>query len=132
YAIHTGWVSGYDGGQGNVIYLVTSVEQVEAGNRPWCFTDGHAVEAMKDFFSFTEHLDRIDWDGIRDPIWRDKPDDLDRKRRKQAELLVHGSVPWGWFHRIGVMDQRRAQRVEEITAEAGHCPEVAIEPGWYY
>lgn len=131
-SIHGGNVEGYTGGQRDVIYLVSSVERVVAGHRPWCFTDGHAVEAMTDFFDQVEHLDRIDWDMIGVRIWRNTPDDPDRKRRKQAEFLVHGSVPWHWFDCIGVIDQRRAQRVEEIIAEADHQPEVVIEPGWYY
>jgi hypothetical protein len=132
YSIHRGNVVGYAGGQANVIYLVSSVEQAVAGNRPWCFTDGHAVEAMTEFFASTERLDRIDWEVIEARYWSSTEADLDRKRRKQAEFLIHGSVPWNWFHQIGVVDQRRAQRVREIIAEAEHRPEVAVEPRWYY
>ncbi len=132
YAIHRSNVAGYSGTEAGIIYLVSTVETVEMGNRPWCFTDGHAVEAMTEFFTDTEHLDRVDWTVIGAQYWFDTEEDLDRKRRKQAELLIHGSVPWCWFHRIGVIDRRRAHRVEEIIAEADHQPEVVIEPGWYY
>jgi hypothetical protein len=132
YSIHTNNVAGYAGGQVDVIYLVSTVEQVEAGDRPWCFTDGHAVEAMTDIFATTELLDKIDWGVIGSWSWKNQEDDLDRKRRKQAEFLVHRSFPWEWFHRIGVVDQRRAQRVTEIITEANHQPEVVIERDWYY
>ena len=125
YSIHRGNVVGYAGGQANVIYLVSSVERAVAGNRPWCFTDGHAVEAMTEFFASTERLDRIDWEVIEARHWSSTEADLDRKRRKQAEFLIHESVPWNWFHQIGVVDQRRVQRVREIIAEAEHQPEVA-------
>ncbi len=132
FSIHTRYVVGYAGEQADVIYLVSSVEQAVAGNRPWCFTDGHAVEAMTDFFTDTGHLDKIDWAVIRSWSWKNREDDPDRKRRKQAEFLVHGSFPWEWIYRIGVIAQRRAQRVTEIIAEADHQPEVVIEPDWYY
>jgi ssDNA thymidine ADP-ribosyltransferase, DarT len=46
YSIHRGNVVGYAGGQANVVHLVSNVEQVVSGNRSWCFTDGHAVEAI--------------------------------------------------------------------------------------
>ena len=132
YSIHRGNVVGYAGGQTEVIYLVSSVERVVAGNRAWCFTDGHAVEAMSEFLTDTEHLNKIDWGAIRAQSWYNTPEDPDRKRRKQAEFLIHSSVPWTWIHRIGVVDQGRSQRVREIIAEAPHQPEVTIEVGWYY
>lgn len=132
YSIHRGNVVGYAGGQANVIYLVSTVETAVAGDRAWCFTDGHAVEAITEYYATTERLDIIDWEVIGARYWSNTEDDLDRKRRKQAEFLVHGYFPWDWFHRIGVIDQGRSQRVREIIAEALHQPEVTIESGWYY
>ena len=104
YSIHRGNVVGYAGGQAEVIHLVSSVERAVMRDRAWCFTDGHAVEAMTEFLTVTEHLNTIDWDSVRARTWHDTPDFPDRKRRKQAEFLVHGSVPWDWFDRIGVKD----------------------------
>ncbi|QEH31710.1 hypothetical protein OJF2_01750 [Aquisphaera giovannonii] len=132
YSIHRGNVVGYAGGQENVVYLVSTVETAVAGDRAWCFTDGHAVEAMTEFLIGAEHLNKIDWDTVRAWKWYNTPEDPDRKRRKQAEFLIHGSVPWTWIHRIGVVDQGRSQRVREIIAGAAHQPEVTIEPDWYY
>lgn len=132
YSIHQGQVIGYAGGQANVVYLVGTVETVVAGNRPWFFTDGHAVQAMTEFFANSEHLDKIDWNVIRSRSWKDRENDPDRKRRKQAEFLIHGSVPWSWICSIGVVDQGRSQRVKEMIAEASHQPEVSIERSWYY
>jgi hypothetical protein len=59
YSIHTGFVEGYDGGQKRVIYLVSSMEQVEKGDRKWCFTDGHAVESFTRFFDDRDKIDKI-------------------------------------------------------------------------
>ena len=50
YSIHTGHVDGYDGGQKDIIYLLSSVERIAQGDRKWCFSDGHAVEALTEFF----------------------------------------------------------------------------------
>lgn len=132
YAISMGKVEGYAGGQGDVVYLVTTVERAVAGGRPWCLTDGHAIQRVAEFYTDTQRLDKIDWEVIRDSYWADTRDDPDHKRRKQAEFLVHESVPWNWFHRIGVIDHGRSRRVREIIAEATHQPEVTIDPRWYY
>ena len=132
YSIHRGNIVGYAGGQANVVYLVSTVETAVAEGRDWCFTDGHGVEAMTEFYDSTDHLDTIDWAIIGAQYWSNTEEDLDRKRRKQAEFLIHGSVPWTWIHRIGVVDHSRSQRVREIIAEATHQPAVTIEPDWYY
>lgn len=132
YSIHRGNIPGYVGGQADVVYLVSTVELVENGDRAWCFTDGHAVEAMTEFHTSVERLDTIDWAIINDNRWSNTDHDLDRKRRKQAEFLVHGFVPWSWFHRVGVIDQEKSQQVREIIAEAEHQPEIRIQPRWYY
>ncbi|GAC1318010.1 MAG: toxin-antitoxin system toxin DarT [Isosphaeraceae bacterium] len=133
YVIYKGSVPGYIGGQSDVVYLTSTVERIKACNCHCCFTDGHAVENPTDFFEEAELLpSRVDWDVIQDPIWHNRDDDPDRKRRKQAECLIHRSVSWDWFDRIGVIDQRRASLVQEIIAEAKHQPKVVIEPRWYY
>ena len=87
YSIHTGYVEGYDGGQASVVYLVSDAESVAASTSELCFTNGQAVEAITEFFNSLDHLNNIDWDVIKDWSWSNR-DDLDRKRRKQAEFLV--------------------------------------------
>jgi hypothetical protein len=100
YSIHRGNVAGYTGRQEDITDLVSAVETAVAGERPWCFTDGHAVEAVTEFLIGAEHLNKIDWGVIEAQTWYNTPDFPDRRRRKQAEFLIHGSVPWSWIHRM--------------------------------
>ncbi len=51
YAIHTGFVEGYTGGQESIIYLISSIGKMITCRRNWCFTDDHAVEAIFDFYN---------------------------------------------------------------------------------
>jgi hypothetical protein len=39
---------------------------------------------------------------------------MDRKRRKQAEFLVHRAVPWHLINSIGVINPTMRQEVQEI------------------
>ena len=132
YAIHTGYVEGYTGGQAEVVYLVSSVEHVVTMGGQWCFTDGHAVEALTEFFFSLDDLSRLDWSVVEHWTWRDRANDLDRKRRKQAEFLVHRFFPWEWVQSVAVMTSPMATRVREMIAGLGHQPVVTLERKWYY
>jgi hypothetical protein len=132
YSIHTGSVAGYDGGQKDIIYLVSSVEAVAKGQRPWCFTDGHAVEAVSRFFCDVGSLNEVDWEVIEHWSWKNTDADPDRKRRKQAEFLVHQSFPWSLVEGIGVIDASTKAKVAAAMAQAKHQPTIAVQPKWYY
>lgn len=133
-AIHKGSVPAYQGGQRDVVYLVAQAEAVAAALPNWCFTDGHAVEAVTDFCSELKDLNRVDWNAVQTWRWggRWRLADPDVTRRKQAEFLVHGRFPWSQLHSIGVLDQTMAAQVRAALAQAAHKPRVTTEPNWYY
>jgi len=56
----------------------------------------------------------------------------DRKRRKQAEFLVHRFFPWHLITEIGVIDDKVAGRVTELLEGATHKPPVNVHKLWYY
>jgi ssDNA thymidine ADP-ribosyltransferase, DarT len=132
YSIHTGHVEGYDGGQKDIVYLISSVERVAQGNRQWCFTDGHAVEAVTKFFCVEADLNEVDWEVINYWSWKNTEEDPDRKRRKQAEFLIHEAFPWKWVDGIGVINAAVEKKVAKVLAMANHQPPVTLQPKWYY
>lgn len=133
YAIHGGFVEGYTGGQAEVVHLVSSAEAVRDAGLGWVFTDGHAeMSPLTDFYGDLKHLDKIDWKVMESRYWRDTDDDPDRKRRRQAEFLVHTFFPWELVTTVGVYGEATAKDVLEILEEATHKPEVIIKRGWYY
>lgn len=132
YSIHSGCVEGYSGGERDIVYLTSTAEGVARGDRPWCFTDGHAAMQISRFFETLDDLEQIDWEVIRSPSWGSRDNDPDRKRRKQAEFLVHHSFPWHWTESIGVIDEATAGRVQDILAGSNHRPGIRIERDWYY
>jgi len=132
YAIHTGFVKGYAGGQEAIIYLITTVGQLLNCGRDWCFTDGHAVEAFSDFYNKLDELSNIDWNLIEQWSWKNTSTDQDRKRRKQAEFLVEDSVPFSAFSQIIVNNDYINEKVLKICI--GHKGQISviINPDWYY
>ncbi len=132
YAIHAGYVVGYRGGEGSIVHVVTSVEAVRKAALRFVFTDGHAIMPLTRFHDDLKDLEAIDWPLMRERYWADTDDDPDRKRRRQAEFLVHHALPWGLVHRVGVRDARAKSHAEDLLAAAGHATEVVAKPKWYY
>lgn len=133
YAIHTGSVAQYQGGQQKMLHFVTSVEAIAAQNLDFAFTDGHATKAFTRFYdSLADLPEAIDWAVVRSWSWKDTNDDMDRKRRKQAEFLVHRTVPWSLIDSIGVINSTIRQEVQKILGNNVHAPRIKIVPDWYY
>lgn len=131
YAIHTGFVEGYAGGQEEVLHLVSSAEGVAEAGLPFVFTDGHAVVALSRFFSDLGRLTDLDWSVMPLTYWNDTQQDPDRSRRRQAEFLVHRKFPWDLVREIGVIDESRRQEVRGLLGP-GALPEVNVRRNWYY
>ncbi len=132
YAIDRGAVQGYRGGQTSVLHLVTSTEAIARRGLAYVFSDGHAVMALSDFFDDLRLLDAIDWEIMRARFWADTDEDPDRKRRRQAEFLVHLFVPWDLFTEIAVVKQDIGREVQELLLGQDHRPDVRVRQEWYY
>lgn len=79
----------------NIVYCVISVQKIIDLHLDFVFTDGHAVDGFSTQYTATDiiNIDTIlDKEAVRAKYWRDE-NDLDRKRRKEAEFLVLGDIP---------------------------------------
>lgn len=134
YQLHKGLVGGHTEGQAALVYLVSSAAAVAASGAGWVFTDGHALAAFTTWHDSLDGLDTLDWQAVGARLWKDTLDDPDRKRRKQAEFLVHGFCGWNLIAEIGVFDPQVAAVVG--TALARHRRElsrpVVVRREWYY
>lgn len=133
YTLHKGNVQGYHQGQNPVIHLVSYPEAIESSNLAFVFTDGHPVMEYTDFYDSLCYIDEvIDWEVMESRYWNNNEDDLDRKRRRQAEFLVHQFCPWKLITEIGVINSTIKVRVQETLQNFNHQPLVNIHSDWYY
>lgn len=132
YAIHKGAVDRYTGGQAGILHLTAEAETVAASGCIWAFTDGHAEMALTAFFADLDSLSAVDWGIMQDTYWRDTDEDGDRKRRRQAEFLIHRFFAWELITEIGVINSQVADRVRALLASAAHQPVVTVRRTWYY
>lgn len=80
----------------NIVYCISSIQKVIDNNLEFIFTDGHAVNGFSTQYTVTNINDIdtiIDWKAVRSQYWSDDGNDLDKKRRKEAEFLVLGDIP---------------------------------------
>lgn len=78
----------------DIIYCITSVQKIIEQQLDFVFTNGHAVDGFTTQYKPVDiiNLDKIiDWTAVMAKYWRDE-NDLDLKRRKEAEFLVLGDI----------------------------------------
>jgi hypothetical protein len=132
YAIKTGRIEGFEGGQRDIVYLVCGIESIIEKRLPFVFTDGHAIMTFSNYFSDIRHLDRIDWEVMRERYWYDTEENPDRKRKRQAEFLIKEFLPFGLVEEIGVIDASIRNEVRDIVFKNGYDKIVNIKNDWYY
>jgi hypothetical protein len=78
----------------NIVYCVSSVQKIIDLQLDFVFTDGHAVDGFSSQYTCADiqNIDTVlDRNAINARYWRDE-NDLDKKRRKEAEFLVLGDI----------------------------------------
>jgi ssDNA thymidine ADP-ribosyltransferase, DarT len=79
----------------NIIYCRCSIQDILDLKLDFVFTDGHAVDGFSTQYipeNIPDIQSLLDMKAIDDKYWRDE-NDLDKKRRKEAEFLVLGDIP---------------------------------------
>lgn len=132
YAIHKGMLDGYSGSQNEVVYWVTRINKVVEHKLPFVFTDGHGTMAMTSFYDHTHDLEKVDWDVMKSRYWNDTEDDPDRKRRRQAEFLIHQACPISSLLGIVVKTDKTLEKVKALIESAKLELEVIEKPNWYF
>lgn len=118
--------------QEDVIYFMTNVATVQEHSLDLVFTDAHAIRRLTKFFAVPTHLDQIDWKVMTSDYWHDIDEDMNRKARRQAELLMHGAVPLSACLGFAVFNEQAKVKLETILQESGSTLPVAVRRKFYY
>lgn len=115
----------------NIVYCVTSVQKIIDLNLDYVFTDGHAVNSFTSLYD-SDNVDDIDnlldWNAIKAVNWKDE-NDLDKKRRKEAEFLVMGDIDHSAILGYAVYNQNAKDRLIELGIDEN---KVLIKESFYY
>ena len=115
----------------NIVYCVSSVQKIIDLQLDFVFTDGHAVNHFSTQYSVADiqNIETIlDMNAIKAKYWKDE-NDLDKKRRKEAEFLVLGDITIDAVLGFLVFNENAKNRIIAFGADATN---VQIKPDFYF
>ncbi|MEO7048067.1 MAG: DUF4433 domain-containing protein, partial [Ferruginibacter sp.] len=115
----------------NIVYLVCSLNKILNFRSGYYFSDGHATDNFTTFYDESkigELPEIIDWVSIKAPYWSGN-ENLNIKRKKQAEFLVSGDLPPDFI--IGFICYCEAAKSKLINMGIEEN-KIKIIPGAYY
>ena len=125
--LHTNQVPGYSERQEPLIYLVATVQDVAQAGVGFVYSDGHGLPAYTRWFDDLANLNQVDWEIVGARYWANTEEDMNRKRRKQAEFLVYRKCCWTLIRGIAVLNQRIENRVKRLFV---HLDSAVRRPVW--
>lgn len=132
-AIEHGRVPTYTAGCDDLIYLVTTVEQLEDLGLTVLYTDRNATLAFAKFSDDSSDLATlIDWELMRAKYWSNTDQDPERRERRMAECLAHEGVPWEAFSEVVARNEACAASARAVLARLGESTGVVVRPDWYF
>lgn len=98
----------------NIVYCISSIQNVIDASLEYLFTDGHATAVLTSFYDANDiqNIENIvDFQAVKSKYWNEY---LDQKRRKSAEFLVKGDLPFDKIIGFAVYDERAKRRLIEM------------------
>ena len=122
----------FKGGQDEIVHLEvdyhSAVTWANRVHRLWAYSLSNAGAVYTEFDSGLPGLGRLDWAAIANTDFRDS----DVKESKQAEFLMHTSLPWSLVSGIGVSSVHIQTAASTAISLASHKPPIAVMRNWYY
>jgi len=133
YAIDRGNVPTYQQGCDEIVYLVSTTQNLREAGLAVMGTDRNATMAYAEFTSDDDRLtELVDWALMKAKMWNNTPEAPERMERRQAELLVHVQVPWSAIIGVATKSEDVKTRVEAVLSDLGQSTPLAVRPGWYF
>lgn len=115
----------------SIIYCVTSVRKILDSNLNFIFTDGHANNNLTSEYSKSQVYnikDILDHEAINCKDWKDE-NDLDKKRRKEAEFLLEADLPLNNILGYICYDKEAKDRLISYGTDVN---KIVVRPQYYF
>lgn len=75
--------------------------------------------------------DAVDWELMTATMWKNTPEQPDRRERRMAECLIHERVPWQAFTEVVARTRACAVTARAALTTVGTSTPVVVRPDWY-
>ncbi|HEY2647348.1 MAG TPA: DUF4433 domain-containing protein [Candidatus Acidoferrales bacterium] len=129
--------------QPDIVHMETTVEAIADSGLHYVFYDYNATLDIATCYSSIKDLGKINWalfhenprmDGYCQ-FFNSRLDDPKyalRRETRQAEFLIHKSVPLSLMNVVGAYDEDKAAEVRQIFEDADVDLQVEAKPNWYF
>ena len=135
YNIHTGFSEVEQIDQEEIIYLKSTIKQIQANQLDFFFTDGHALQyPTTRFFTNIEDIKNVNIKDANARIFSASAENQNPglKRRKQAEFHVYHELDWNLIDEIIVKSEQASNIVKEILERNNSSKTITINSRFYF
>lgn len=96
-----------------IVYIACSLNSIISSGHTYYFTNGHALDNLTTFYDkskIEELVEIIDWTAIKSRYWSGD-ENLNLKRKKQAEFLISGDISSKHIIGIGCYNSNAKNRL---------------------
>lgn len=115
----------------DIVYCVIRLDDIIKDRIECCFTDGHVLNSLTQVFP-AESLNRIEsfvkYSDVYARRWDDE-EDLDLKRRKEAELLLKNDLPVKYIRGFVVYNEKAKLKLISLDVDEKM---VVVRPTYYF
>ena len=114
-----------------IVYCVTNLHRLISSSIDFIYCDGHATDGFTNFYSakdISKVEEQIDFEATNARYWNNE-NDLDFKRRKEAELLIANDLPPE--HVIGFITYKESAKTKLLEKGVDENM-VVVKPNYYF
>ena len=124
----------HGGGAAPLVFLGARLGDIAATpGLTWCASDGNAAAGFTRFSRDLSTLGSfVDYELLCHRDWENTDDDPNRKSRRAAEVLVHGSLPLELITDVACHNDATCAQAQTLLSGVGGVRQYTVKPEIYY
>lgn len=123
----------YGGGDRDLVFLGVLLGDIVDSGLTWCASDGNCAAAFTNYSRTLDTLGQfVDFDVLCQRDWYNTPDDMNRKSRRAAEVLVRDSLPLELATIVVAKSQAVCEGARRVLGSVGGKRQYWVLPEFYY